>query len=86
MFHFHYFPYRIVVVLKKELKGFLAVKEDLSEDYNDNLVEFAGFMITKDGIKQAAKYTASIKDFPTTSNISEVRAWYGLVNQLLLQN
>ena len=45
-------------------------------------VEFAGFMITEDGIKPAAKYTASINDFPTHSNISEVRAWYGLVNQV----
>ena len=33
-------------------------------------VEFAGFMITEDGIKPAAKYTAGIKDFPTPSNIN----------------
>ena len=45
-------------------------------------VEFAGFMITKNCMKPAEKYTASINDFPTTSNISEVRAWYGLVNQV----
>ena len=45
-------------------------------------VEFARFRITEDGIKPAAKYTASIKDFPTPSNISEVRAWYRLMNQV----
>jgi hypothetical protein len=45
-------------------------------------VEFAGLMITEDGIKPAAKYTASIKDFTTTSNISEVRVWFGLENQV----
>ena len=41
-------------------------------------VEFARFMITEDSIKPAAKYTASFNDFPTSSNILEVRAWYGL--------
>ena len=39
-------------------------------------------MITKDGIKAAAKYTCSIKDFPTPRNILEVKVWYGLVNQV----
>ena len=39
-------------------------------------------MITEDGIKPAAKYTASINDFPTPSIISEMRAWYRLVNQV----
>ena len=47
-------------------------------------VEFAGFLITEDGIKPAAKYTAAIRDFPTPSNISEVRLWYGLVNHVSL--
>ena len=47
-------------------------------------VEFAWFLITEDGIKPAAKYTAAIRDFPTPSNISEVRLWYGLVNHVSL--
>ena len=45
-------------------------------------VEFAGFLITDEGIKPAAKYTETIMDFPTQNNITEVRAWYGLVNQV----
>ena len=44
-------------------------------------VEFAGFMITENGINPAPKYTASINDFPTPSR--EVRAWYGLITKLL---
>ena len=44
-------------------------------------VEFAGFMITEDGIKTATKYTSSTRDFPTPHNISEVRGWHGLVSQ-----
>jgi hypothetical protein len=43
-------------------------------------VEFAGFQITEQGIKPAAKYTESIKNYPNSKNISEVRGWYGLIN------
>jgi hypothetical protein len=42
------------------------------------------FMITEDGIKPAAKYTASVNDFTTPSIISEVRAWNGLVSSCVL--
>ena len=44
--------------------------------------EFAGFEITSKGIKPTAKYIESIRNFPTPSNISEVRAWFGLINQV----
>ena len=45
-------------------------------------VEFAGFSITDKGIKPAAKYTESIRNYPTPTNISRVRGWYGLINQV----
>ena len=45
-------------------------------------MEFAGFLLTEEGIKPAAKYTASIRDFPTPKNISDVCSWHGLVNQV----
>ena len=45
-------------------------------------VEFAGFLITDAGIKPALKYTESITNFPSPSCISDVRAWYGLINQV----
>ena len=35
-----------------------------------------------EGIKPTAKYIESIKSFPTPSNISEVRGWFGLINQV----
>ena len=53
-----------------------------AEKFRKREVEFAGFLITEDGIKPAAKYTSSIRDLPTPRNISEVRARYGLVNQV----
>ena len=45
-------------------------------------VEFAGFLITNTGIKPTLKYTEAISNFPTPTNISQVRSWYGLVNQV----
>ena len=37
-------------------------------------VEFAGYIITEDGIKPAAKYNSSIRDFPNPRKIPKVRA------------
>ena len=45
-------------------------------------VEFAGFMIGADYVKPAPKILNSIKDFPVPKNISDVRGWFGLVNQV----
>ena len=36
-------------------------------------VEFAGFQITMEGIKPTDKYVQAIKNFPTPTNITEVR-------------
>ena len=41
-----------------------------------------GFLIKEQGIKPAAKYTESIRNFKTPSSITEVRSWYGLINQV----
>ena len=45
-------------------------------------VEFAGCLITEEGIKPAVKYTEAIMDYPTPTSITEVRVWYGLINQV----
>ena len=45
-------------------------------------VEFAGFCMTMEGIKPTDKYIQSIQNFPTPTNISEVRGWFGLINQV----
>ena len=49
--------------------------------FNAEKLRFARreFMITEDGIKPANKYTTSIRDFPIPRNISEVRAWFGFL-------
>ena len=45
-------------------------------------VEFAGFEITADSVKPCQKFTRAIKDFPTPKNLTDVRSWFGLVNQV----
>ena len=51
-------------------------------EFANESVEFAGFNITMDGIKPTDKYVQSIQNFPTCTNISEVRGWFGLINQV----
>ena len=45
-------------------------------------VEFAGFEITSTNIQQCKKYLDAICNFPTPTNITEVRSWFGLINQV----
>ncbi|MCP3680923.1 MAG: hypothetical protein GY782_11975, partial [Gammaproteobacteria bacterium] len=45
-------------------------------------VEFAGFVIGKDTVKPSAKMLEAIEKFPEPRTITDVRAWFGLVNQV----
>lgn len=45
-------------------------------------VEFAGFQITPTSVKPCSKYVEAIKDFPVPKNITDVRSWFGLINQV----
>ena len=45
-------------------------------------VDFAGFRITASGVKPLRKYLDAIATFPRPKTITDVRAWFGLVNQV----
>ena len=45
-------------------------------------VEFAGFAIASNTVRPCKKYLRAISDFPTPQNITDVRSWFGLVNQV----
>ena len=45
-------------------------------------VEFAGFVITPTTVRPCEKYVKAISDFPTPKNLTDVRSWFGLVNQV----
>ena len=45
-------------------------------------VEYAGFLVGEDSIQPTPKYLQNILSFPTPKNISDIRSWFGLVNQV----
>ena len=45
-------------------------------------VTFAGHIISKDGVQPEPKRTDAIRKFPRPTNVSEMRSFLGLVNQL----
>ena len=45
-------------------------------------VNFAGFHISENSIKPLQKFLSVIKEFPIPTKITDVRSWFGLVNQV----
>ena len=45
-------------------------------------VDFAGFRITPDRVEPLPKYFNAIRNFPTPSSTTDIRSWFGLVNQV----
>ena len=45
-------------------------------------VDFAGFRISDKNIQPLPKYTDAIKSFPTPHNLTDIKSWFGLVNQV----
>jgi len=50
--------------------------------FAEDEVEFAGFQITLDTVRPCQRYLQSILEFPTPRNITDVRSWFGVVNQV----
>jgi len=46
------------------------------------VVEFAGFEITLNDVRPCRRYLQAIMNFPTPKDITDVRSWFGLVNQV----
>ena len=45
-------------------------------------VEFAGFEITNESVRPCKSYLKAILDFPSPQNITDIRSWFGLINQV----
>ena len=50
--------------------------------FAQDCVEFAGFEITPNSVRHRQKYLKAIIDFPTPKNITDVRSWFCLINQV----
>ena len=47
-----------------------------------DVAEFAGLEITESEVRPSKEYISAIRDFPTPTDISGARSWFGLVNQV----
>ena len=45
-------------------------------------VEFAGFEITPTSVRPCGRFLNTISEFPRPKNITDVRSWFGVVNQV----
>ena len=45
-------------------------------------VEFAGFNVTNTSVKPCDKLFRAISEFPTPTSLTDIRSWFGLVNQV----
>ena len=45
-------------------------------------VEFAGFQVSDNTIEPLPKYLNAIRDFPTPQTTTDIRSWFGLINQV----
>jgi hypothetical protein len=45
-------------------------------------INFAGLMVTANGVQPSAKMMSAIRDFPPPTDITKARAFFGLVNQV----
>ena len=50
--------------------------------FGADTVEFAGFEVTRESVRPSQKYLCAIGSFPTPQNITDIRSWFGLINQV----
>lgn len=50
--------------------------------FAEKAVDFAGFRIADSTIEPLPKYLDAIRDFPTPVSTTDIRSWFGLVNQV----
>ena len=50
--------------------------------FAQDAVEYLGFKVTATGVEPTSSYTQGILNFPTPSNITDIRSWFGAVAQV----
>lgn len=51
-------------------------------EFAQDTVNFAGFEITRENVRPCQKYLRAIRDFPSPKNITDIRSWFGVINQV----
>ena len=44
-------------------------------------IDFLGFRVDEEGVKPSKDFLKAIEDFPTPTNITGIRSWFGLIEQ-----
>ena len=50
--------------------------------FTEKSVDFAGFRVSDSTIEPLPKYLDAIRDFPSPTSTTDIRSWFGLVNQV----
>ena len=50
--------------------------------FSQRVVNFAGFRVSEENIEPLPRYIDAIRSFPKPQSITDVKSWFGLVNQL----
>ena len=50
--------------------------------FGEEEVHYLGFFVTKEGLKPTPEFLENIRSFPTPRSTTDVRSWFGCVNQI----
>ena len=73
--------WRTIDLLRQQGNAGIVLNSDKFQ-FCERQVDFAGFRVSDTDIEPLPKYLDAIRDFPSPKNISDVRSWFGLVNQV----
>ena len=62
--------------------GIILNSDPTKFQFAEEAVDFTAFRLTGDEVKPLPKYLDSIRNFPRPTSITDIRAWFGLVNQV----
>ena len=73
--------WRVIRFLEVTGRGGIVLNAEKFQ-FAQNTVDFAGFRITDNTVEPLPKYIDAIREYPTPENITDIRSWFGLVNQV----
>ena len=73
--------WRVIEFLEVAGNGGVVLNADKFQ-FSEETVEFAGFRITKDTVEPHPKYLDAIREYPIPKTTTDIRSWFGQVNQV----
>ena len=73
--------WRTIDLLKRVGQAGIVLNPDKFQ-FAEKSVNFAGFRVSDNTIEALPKYLDAIRDFPSPASTTDIRSWFGLVNQV----